>query len=113
MQNCQPTHTEEEIRNALESATVHTAIQLWEKKDWETYKTRRDLLISLIRSGQGDAVLLPQMQFVYFVNTHLRAYWPSLNVDRQIFLAGLPRGRTTEDLSWQSATRGEFWSVPL
>lgn len=89
MQNSHSTHTEEEIRSAVESATVHTAIQLWEKKDWGTYKTRRDLLISLIRSGQGDAVLLPAMQFVYFVNTHLRAYWPSLNADRQIFLAGL------------------------
>ena len=53
MQNSQPTHTEEEIRSALESATVHTAIQLWEKKDWETYKTRRDLLIALIGYRNG------------------------------------------------------------
>lgn len=34
MQNSHSTHTEEEIRSAVESATVHTAIQLWEKKDY-------------------------------------------------------------------------------
>lgn len=113
MHDNQQNHTEEQIQDALEAATIGTAIKLWETRDWPSYMARRDLLVSLIRSGEGDRVGLPHMQFIYFVNTHLRPLWPGRTRDQHVFLSGLPEGRGITDTSWQTATKGDFWSIPL
>lgn len=51
MQNQHPSYHSEEIQIAIAAATVEDAIELWKAKDWQTYKARRDLLVSVIRGG--------------------------------------------------------------
>lgn len=102
-----------EAQSIIDAATIEAAIDLWKAKDWQTYKTQRDVLVALIRNGEGDRVSLPNMQFIYFINTHLRRLWPRLHADQRIFLAGLPPGRSTDEPVWQVATKGDFWSFPL
>lgn len=105
-------YNQNQIQTAL-AADVQTAIGLWNDKDWHTYRSMRDVLLALIRSGRGDEVKLPQMQFMYFVNSHLLPCWRYPVSDRKMFESALPRGRTINEEWWHVATRGEFWSVPF
>lgn len=105
-------YSEDQIRSAL-NAEIDMAIKLWKSKDWLVYSRVRDTLIALIRCGRGEEVKLPQMQFIYFVNTHLRTRYPDRMPDWKMFGLDLPAGRSTSEPSWQVATRGDFWSVPM
>lgn len=106
-------YTEIEINAALVDANIDIAIRLWKSKDWITYSRVRGILIALIRGGRGDEVGLPQMQYIFFPNTHLYPRFPDSWPDQRMFVSDLPRGRSTNELSWEVATRGEFWSVQL
>lgn len=98
--------------NAAIAANIQTAIALWEAKDWRTYKTTRDALLSLIRSGRGGEVGIKQMQFIYFVNTHLRTWFALPTSDQQMFLATTAE-QSKSDKAWNTATEGEFWEEYL
>lgn len=96
--------------NAALAVNIQTAIALWETKDWPTYKTTRDMLLALIRSGRGNEVGIGQMQFIYFVNTHLRHRFVLPMSDQRIFLTELPVGKPAGDQTWTVATEGRFWA---
>lgn len=99
--------------NAALAANIHTAIALWQAKDWTGYKTMRDTLMDLIRSGYGDEIGIEQMQFIYFVNTHLRYRVAREVGDRTMFLVTLPATKPAGDAAWTTATEGRFWTDPL
>lgn len=99
--------------NAALAANIHTAIVLWEAKDWTAYKTSRDALLDLIRSGRRDAVGLDQMQFIYFINTHLRHRFARPMEDEWMFLMALPGHHPAGDEAWRIATEGRFWTEAL
>ena len=113
MQNDLQNYTEQEIQMATYAGNIDIAIGLWEAKDWIAYSRIRQILLALIRGGRGDEVRLPQMQFIFFLNTHLYSRFPENWPDHRMFTADLPKGRTTAEPSWGAATRGEFWSIPL
>lgn len=105
-------YNQNQIKAAL-AANIQTAIALWEAKDWQTYKSMRDVLLALIRSGRGDEVGLEQMQFIYFIGTHLRDRLPSRMPDWRAFTAELPASRPAGDKAWKIATEGAFWNTVL
>jgi len=104
--------TQDQSQAAL-SADIHTAIALWKAKDWTTYKTLRDTLLRVIRSGRGDEVGIRQMQFIYFINTHLRHRFAREVSDQTMFLVALPPHRPVDDTAWRIATEGQFWNEAL
>lgn len=106
-------YTEEQIQAALDAANVDTAIELWKAKDWPVYSQTRCVLVALLRAGRGDEVQLPQLQFIYFVNTHLQPYVSHYMPDWKVFGRDLPRGRSIGDAVWVRATKGEFFSEVL
>lgn len=99
--------------NTATTVNIQTAITLWEAKDWQTYKATRDALLTLIRSGRGDEVGIEQMQFIYFINTHLRPRLPGLKADSILFKMDLPPTRPRGDKAWEIATEGAFWHEVL
>jgi len=102
-------YAEREIAAAIYGADIDTAIVLWEEKDWKTYKATRDVLLALIRAGRGNEVQRPQLQFMYFINSHLRPRFPNFIPAWRMFKSDLPSGRSSAEPSWDVATRGEFW----
>ena len=105
-------YNQNQIEAAL-AANIQTAIALWEAKDWQTYKSMRDVLLALIRSGRGDEVGIEQMQFIYFIGTHLRRRLSRQMPDWKAFTAELPASRPAGDEAWKIATEGAFWSETL
>lgn len=104
---------QDQINTAL-AANIQTAVALWEAKDWATYKTTRDVLLDLIRSGRSNEVGIEQMQFIYFVNTHLlHRFGMGMTANQRIFLAPQPSHHPGRDQGWQVATEGRFWSEKL
>ena len=101
-----------QINTAL-AANIHTAIALWKAKDWTTYKTTRDVLVDLIRSGSGNEIRIDQMQFIYFVNTHLRHRFAAPMPDFVLFKKELPLTHPVGDRAWNVATEGAFWTEGL
>ena len=99
--------------NAALAANIQTAIALWEAKDWITYKASRDVLLDLNRSGEGDEIGIEQMQFIYFVNTHLRHRFARPMTDDRMFLMALPSHHPAGDEAWRIATEGRFWTEAL
>lgn len=99
--------------NTATTVNIQTAIALWEAKDWQTYKATRDALLTLIRSGCGDQVSIEQMQFIYFIITHLRPRLPGLRADSVLFKMDLPPARSSGDTAWKIATEGAFWHEVL
>ena len=59
-------YTDDQIRVALTSADIATAIELWEEKGWDTYSKTRDVLRSLLRAGYWDLIETRHAQFMYF-----------------------------------------------
>lgn len=96
--------------NAAIAVNIQTAIALWEAKDWQTYVTTRDALLALIRSGHGGDIGIEQMQFIYFVNTHLRRRFAVPMADAVLFKKELPPTRSSNDKAWEVATKGTFWN---
>lgn len=99
--------------NADLAANIHKAIALWEAKDWTTYKTTRDALLELIRSGRGAEVGIEQMQFIYFINTHLRHRFAVPMPDFVLFKRDLPPTHPIGDKAWNVAAEGAFWAEVL
>ncbi|RYH70094.1 MAG: hypothetical protein EON54_01845 [Alcaligenaceae bacterium] len=99
--------------NAALTANVETAIALWEAKDWQTYESTRGALLALIRCGQGGKVGIQQMQFIYFINTHLRHRFSTPMPDLVMFKKALPPSHPVGDKAWDVASGGAFWSEPL
>lgn len=106
-------YTEEQIQAAIDAANIDTAIELWKAKDWAVYSRTRDVLVSLLRAGRGDEVGLPQIQFMYFIVTHLQPYACDRMPDWKVFARDLPRGRSIGDAVWMRATLGEFFREML
>ena len=102
-------YTETQIKTALDAANIDTAIELWKAKDWQTYSQVRWAVMALLRAGRSDEVSLQQMQFIYFINTHLRFRYSDCVADWKIFTSDLPACRSIPDQAWAVATRGEFW----
>lgn len=105
-------YTQNQINAAL-AADIQTAIALWKAKDWPTYKSARDVLLALIRSGRGIEIGIGQMQFIYFINTHLRHRFALPMTDQKTFLAQLPSARPIGDKAWNFASEGAFWAETL
>jgi hypothetical protein len=105
-------YNQNQIKTAI-AVNIQTAIALWESKDWHTYKTTRDSLLTLIRSGRADDVGIDQLQFIYFVNTHLRHRFSTPMSDAVLFANDLPLKYPAGDHSWKVASEGAFWSQPL
>lgn len=105
-------YNQNQIQSAL-AANIQTAIALWEAKDWQTYRSMRDVLLALIHSGRGDKVGIEQMQFAYFIGTHLRRRFSGRMPDWRAFTAELPASHPAGDRAWQIATEGAFWNTVL
>jgi hypothetical protein len=106
-------YTEQQIQAALDAANIDTAIDLWKAKDWPVYSRTRNVLVALLRAGRGEEVKLSQLQFIYFVNTHLQPYVGHYMPDWKVFARELPPGRSIGDAVWVRATKGEFFSDVL
>ena|ERR1700690_2772149 len=106
-------YTDDEVAAVLESADIGTAIELWKEKDWDTYSATRDVLRSLLRAGYGELIETRNVQFMYFVTTHLYARSPFAVTDSRLFQIDLPKMTRKQEASWARATVGEFWSVSL
>lgn len=106
-------YTEEQIKAAIDAANIDTAIELWKAKDWPVYSQTRSVLVALLRARRGGEVQLPQLQFIYFVNTHLQPHVGQYMPDWKVFTRDLPRGRSIGDAVWMKATKGEFFSEVL
>ena len=105
-------YNQNQINTAL-TANIQTAIALWEAKDWQNYNATRDTLLTLIRSGRGNKIDIEQMQFIYFINTHLRHRFRSPLTDRRLFIADLPSTHPVGDKAWNVASAGSFWFESL
>lgn len=101
-------YTSEQIETALACANIDTAITLWKQKDWKTYQGTRQALIAIIRVGYGELVGIPQMQFLYFINSHLASRFPIRMPDWKLFTSDLPKGRSIDEPSWAVASSGDF-----
>jgi hypothetical protein len=101
-----------QINTAL-TVSIQTAIALWQAKDWQTYKATREALLTVIRSGQSDKVGKEQMQFIYFIDTHLRSRFVSPMAARSMFAHDLPLKNLMTDRAWNTATEGIFWDEEL
>jgi hypothetical protein len=106
-------YTEEQIQAALDAADIDTAIELWKAKDWQLYSRVRDTLVAMLRAGRGDELKLPQIQFIYFMNTHLQRHFSYYLPDWKVFTRDLPRGQSIGDAAWTRATKGDFFSEVL
>lgn len=101
-------YTENQIETAIACANLETAIELWREKNWKTYQATRQALIAAIQSGDGDRVGISQMQFIFFINSHLAPRFPSRMPDWKFFTKDLPRGCSTDERSWTVASSGDF-----
>ena len=107
-------YTDRQIEAALASADIAAAMTLWRERDWDTYRTTCEALVWLIRSGRGAEVAQPQMQFLHFINTHLRHRFSKSDLsDWQVFMADIPVGHFPSDRAWATATAGHFWNELL
>lgn len=100
--------TDEQIRTAIEYANLETAIELWREKDWETYQATRKALLAALRSDYSDRVGIPQMQFIFFINSHLAPRFPVRMPSWRLFTKDLPDGHSIENRSWAVASSGDF-----
>jgi len=105
-------YNQNQIKAAL-AANIQTAIALWEAKDWHTYRSMRDVLLALIRAGRGDEVGIEQMQFAYFIGTHLRHRFSAQMPDWRAFVAELPASSPAGDKAWKIATESAFLNTVL
>jgi hypothetical protein len=105
-------YNQNQIKAAL-AANIQTAIALWKAKDWVTYQTTRDTLLSLLRSGRGEEVDVAQMQFIYFLTTHLRYRFVMPLTDERLFMADLPPTHPKGDKAWNTASAGAFWAPAM
>lgn len=114
MQGQTKEYTEEHIEAALAGSDIAAAITLWRVKDWDTYRSTCEALVWLIRSGRSAEVGMPQMQFLYFINTHLRhrISTPDLS-DWRVFMTEFPDDQFQPDRAWATATAGRFWTEPI
>lgn len=106
-------YDENQIQIVLAGANVQMAIALWRAKKWVTYSEMRDTLISLIRSGRGDEVELPQMQFIYFINTHLRQLTGLPLPDWLLFTKDFPWQEPRATRTWDTERHAAVWRETL
>ena len=105
-------YNQNQIAVAL-TANIQTAIALWEAKDWRTFKATRDALLTLLRCGLSDKVGVDQMQFIYFLTTHLRYRFVMPLIDERLFMADLPPTHPIGDKAWNIASAGAFWGLAM
>ncbi len=107
-------YTDEQLQAALDFANIDNAIELWRRKDWATYQETRKALWAIKREIRFCGFIgTPQIQFTWFIFTHLRPRFPRSLTEWRMFTSDLPPGRSTDEPSWAVATAGEFWNVTL
>jgi hypothetical protein len=69
----------------ITSSTPAEAYNLWQSDNWSWYEAQRQVLLKSIRAGRVEQVRLPQLQYIYFVETHLRPLFNEDVSDRELF----------------------------
>lgn len=103
-------YTDEQIQVAL-TVDIEAAIALWKKKDWQSYRATRSVLMSLLRSQRSAEFKRKHLQYAYFINTHLYPLFGCNWSERLMFTSDLPVNRSINKAAWDIATREEFFDA--
>src|SRR5689334_10300731 len=89
-QPCSPatsTQHQRRIQLALQEADAATADALWRLSDWATYSAMRNDLLEVLRSEHSEGLALRHLQFIGFINRHVRPRFNQPMSDEALFTA--------------------------
>jgi hypothetical protein len=75
---------------ALRIADLDLAIWLWQMKDWRAYKALQGSSVDVLKQRRLELIEPRHIQFIWFVNSHLRTHMPMGLSSQQMFETDLP-----------------------